>query len=197
ERAGGGDDGLLVDLDTGQGGRLGARGDDDGPGRMDLVPDLHLARRGHRSPALQPGYLVLLEEKFDAFGVLGDDVVLVAEHLRPVDLRGGADKAHLLEIVPGLVEHVAGVEERLRRDAADVQAGPAERLAALDAGRLQPQLRAADGADVAAGAGADHDDVKLSHVTLLGIPVSGPRHAGVGFASDIRPDICRDGAGYR
>ena len=39
------------------------------------------------------------------------------------------------------------------------QAGPAERLLFLDDGDREAELRGADGGDVAAGAGADHDDV--------------------------------------
>ena len=53
------------------------------------------------------------------------------------------------------------VEQRLGRDAADVEAGAAERLAALGAGGLEPKLRSADRGDIAARAGADHQDVEI------------------------------------
>src|SRR5262249_60648763 len=44
-------------------------------------------------------------------------------------------------------------------NAADVEAGAAEGLVLLDYGDLHAELRRADGADIAAGAGADHDEV--------------------------------------
>src|SRR5690606_21519593 len=59
-----------------------------------------------------------------------------------------------------------GVEHCLRGDAADVEAGAAERFAALGAGGLQAQLGGADRGDVAAGAGADDEDVVV--VGLVG-----------------------------
>ena len=61
------------------------------------------------------------------------------------------------------------VEERLGRDAAHVEAGPAERLAALGASGLEAKLRGADGCDVAARARADHENIKvvgLGHQSL-------------------------------
>ena len=73
------------------------------------------------------------------------DVVLVGEHLFPVDRGAFALEAHLGEVVLGLVQHVGGVQQRLGRDAADVEAGAAQRLAPFDAGRLEAQLGAADG----------------------------------------------------
>src|SRR3546814_16961759 len=51
------------------------------------------------------------------------------------------------------------VQHRLRRDAADVEAGAAQRLAPLGAGGLQAKLRRADRRDIAAGAGTDDTDV--------------------------------------
>ena len=69
----------------------------------------------------------------------------------------------------GFLEQLGRVEQRLGRDAADVEAGAAQRLAALGAGGLEAQLRGADRGDIAAGAGADHQDVEiviLSHSLL-------------------------------
>src|SRR3546814_12271005 len=51
------------------------------------------------------------------------------------------------------------VQHRLRRDAADVEAGAAQRLAPLGAGGLQAKLRRADRRDLAAGAGTDDKEV--------------------------------------
>ena len=80
QRAGRGDDGRLVHRHAGQAGGLGAGGDDDGFRLMHLVPDLDLACGGDAAPALQPGDLVLLEQEFDALGVLAHHIVLVALH---------------------------------------------------------------------------------------------------------------------
>jgi hypothetical protein len=48
-------------------------------------PTLTLPGSGMLAPALQPVDLVLLEQELDALGVLADDVVLVGQHLFPVD----------------------------------------------------------------------------------------------------------------
>ena len=113
-------------------------------------------------PALQhldPG---ALEEGADAAGEARDDAVLPAHGLRDVDLRrrdldpeGGA-----VGEVPRMLEFAGGVDQRLGRDAADVQAGAAQPVA-LHQHRRDAELAGADGGDVAAGTAADHDDVKL------------------------------------
>ena len=71
QRAGGGDDGLFVDRDAGEGGGFGPGGDDDVLRRVDLVADLDLTGGGDGAPAFQPGDLVLLEQELDALGVAG------------------------------------------------------------------------------------------------------------------------------
>ncbi len=63
------------------------------------------------------------------------------------------------EVVPGLLVEFGGVQHRLRRDAADVEAGAAEGGVLFDHGGFQAELRRANGADIAAGAGADDDEV--------------------------------------
>ena len=65
----------------------------------------------------------------------------------------------LAKRVPGLLEQLGGVQQRLRRDAADVEAGAAEGRALLDHRDLHAELRRADRADIAAGAGADDDEI--------------------------------------
>ena len=62
-------------------------------------------------------------------------------------------------------QRVRVLEQRLGRDTAPQQAGPAERLLLLDDGGLETELRGADRRDIPAGPGADHDDVIfLRHV---------------------------------
>ena len=72
------------------------------------------------------------------------------------------------EVVPRLLEQLGGVQQRLGRDAADVEAGAAMRRALLDHGDLQAELRGADGADIAAGAGADDDEIVGAHCHSAG-----------------------------
>ena len=64
------------------------------------------------------------------------------------------------EAVPGLVVELGGMQQRLGGDAADVEAGAAEGGALLDHGHLQAELRRPDGAHIAAGAGADDDQIE-------------------------------------
>ena len=64
-------------------------------------------------------------------GEPGDDAVLPAAQRVQVDGRGGEGQpgvAHLL----GLGDHLRRVQQRLGRDAADVEADPAERAAGVD-----------------------------------------------------------------
>ncbi len=73
---------------------------------------------------------------------------------------GGSDHhPELRQAVASFGEHLGSVQQRLRRDAADVEAGAAERLVLFDYRRLQSELGAFDGADIAAGPGTDHDDI--------------------------------------
>ena len=53
-----------------------------------------------------------------------------------------------------------GAEERLGRDAADVDAGAAEGLVGFDADDGEAELCGADGGDIAAGAAADDDEIR-------------------------------------
>src|SRR5205085_7849020 len=54
--------------------------------------------------------------------------------------------------------------QRLGRNAADIEAGTAGRLAALGAGGLEAELGSADRGDIAPRAAADHQDVKIISV---------------------------------
>src|SRR5262249_59763712 len=62
-------------------------------------------------------------------------------------------------IVPGFLEQLGRMQQRLRWNAADVEAGAAEGLVLLDHRGLEPELRRADRADVAAGTAADDDEI--------------------------------------
>ena len=84
----------------------------------------------------------------------------------PTARPAGADRdAPLLRVLDDL-QRMRVLEQRLGRDAAPQQARAAERLLLLDDGDLQTELRGADGGHVAAGAGADDDDVVFVQVSL-------------------------------
>src|SRR5205823_1585367 len=76
--------------------------------------------------------------------------------------RTDAD-AHLAELVARFLVQLGGVKQRLGRDAADVEAGAAERLVLLDHHHLHAELRRADRAEIAARAGTDDDEVVTGH----------------------------------
>src|SRR5688572_11162417 len=71
------------------------------------------------------------------------------------------------------MEDFRRAQQRLGRDATPVQADAAE-VRALDDRGPESELRRTDGSDVAAGAGADDDDVKtgVSHGACLTAPLT-------------------------
>src|SRR5690606_14889856 len=160
-----GADAVPVELDAGQRGDLAARGDDDVlrrelGGALLTLDDERRPAREAPTPEVA-GHLVLAEEEVDPVGQPRDDVVLALQHRRQVQLHRADLDPELPERVPGLVVTLAGLEERLARDAAHTQAGAAQRLLQLDAGRVQPELCGANGRDVTPWSGADDDEVVL------------------------------------
>ena len=155
-----------------------AGGDDDLLARVSVcfspVGDLDLAVAGKPAAALDPVDLVLLEQQLDAAGQPLDDLVLARVHLRHVDAdRRLADRqAPLLPVLRDL-QRVRVLEQRLGRDAAPVEAGAAEHRRPFDDRGLEPELRGADRGDIAAGAGADHDDVVFVSHSVFFIDESG------------------------
>ena len=120
------------------------------------------------APAILPvpwkvSTLFFLSRKLDALGVAVDAALLEPLHLRQIELRRADLDAEVGEVLRGLLERLGGVQQRLRRDAADVEAGAAMGRALLDDGGAQAELRGADGADIAAGAGADDDEIVGAH----------------------------------
>src|SRR5690606_25762244 len=77
-------------------------------------------------------------------------LVGIDPRLAEVDTAPG----HLLR----LLDDASGVEQRLRRDAADVEADAAERRPALDQRDVEPEVRRAERRRVAARARAEHDE---------------------------------------
>ncbi len=114
-------------------------------GVVELIAHLHFACLGNGAPAFEPVNFVFLEEEFDATCVLADGLVFIGEHLLPVDGGAFALEAHGGEVVLGFVQHVGGVQEGLGRNAADVEAGAAQCVAAFDHSCFEAKLGAADG----------------------------------------------------
>ena len=183
ERARRVDDARVVVRDERQHDGLGARGDDrlverdERPGAA--VLDLELVCGDEPADARDDRHLARLGEAREAADELLDDAVLPAAQLVDVDLRrpeADAVRAHLVR----LVDHLGGVQQRLRRDAADVEADAAEHRPALDQHHLLAEVGGAKRGRVAAGPGAEHEH--------LGVVIGLARHAGraVGAAAACR-----------
>ena len=104
--------------------------------------------------------LVLLEQAVDAAGQGLHDRVLARQHLGHIGLHLGERDAVAIEAVFGLVIQLARLEQRLGRNAAHAQACATETVFLLDARHRQTKLSGADRSDVAAGTGADDDQIK-------------------------------------
>ena len=164
ERTGRRHDALLVDVDAVEPRDVRAGGDDDVLGLQRLrlavgVCHLDFARRDDAAGTVKRVDLVLLEQKRDAVDVAVDVLLLVFEQRGKIDARLADLDAHLRKTVAGLFIELRGMQHRLGRNAADIEAGAAEGGVFLDDGGFQPELRGTNGADIAAGAGADDDEV--------------------------------------
>ena len=92
-----------------------------------ILPSFSTATRPGPAQRPQPCmrlHFVLAEEKFDAFGVLVDDLVLARQHRRPIQLELGDLDAELLGVLEVVVDFRV-MQQHLGGDAADVQAGAA------------------------------------------------------------------------
>src|SRR6185312_11274958 len=132
---------------------------------------LHGDLAGRIDRRLAPDHrdLVLLHQEADAV------IEPLRDAARALDDLGRviADIVGLQAVGLGVLHVVIDLgraQERLGRDAAPVEADAAE-IFALDNGRLEAELRRADGGDVAAGAGADDDDVEggIGHLVLVSL----------------------------
>ena len=170
EGTGRADDALLVDLDTRQRHAFRTGGDDDGGGLEHLLAagvetNLDPALPEDRAVALPVVHLVLLEEHLDAPGQAVDHLVLVAQHHLEIEADLTRPDTVIGHAVAGLVEQMRGVQQGLRRDAADIETGAAQAAALLDAGDLHAELRRLDGTDIAARPAADHHEIVAHHVS--------------------------------
>ncbi len=108
-----------------------------------------------------------------AAGQLADDLVLVGAQLVDIDARRGEGDAEIGGVL-GLFHHCGDVQQRLGRNAADVEADAAERRVALDDHRFHAEVGGAEGGGVAAGAGAENEHLAL-HVGRTAMPGGGRR----------------------
>ena len=113
--------------------------------------------------ALDVADAVLLEEHPDAAALGGHDLLLAGHDGVEVEGHVALDLDAELGGVLDVVEPLDAGDEGLAGDAAPVEAGAAEVLL-LDHDDLRAELGGADRRHVAAGAGADHDKVRIEAV---------------------------------
>ncbi len=144
--AAGGDDGVV------EGDRLGS---------AVVQLDLERVGVGELAVAVDLGDLVLLHQEVHAGDAAFGDLAAAVE--RHAVVEGGlAADAERLGFLGEDVGELGVAQQRLRRDAADIEAHPAPVLG-FDDGGVQPELGGADRRDVSAGAGSENDDVIVGH----------------------------------
>ncbi len=103
--------------------------------------------------------LALLREQREAVGQFGHDSILPSAQALAVDLRRSEHDAAGRH-VGGILDHLGRMQQRLRGDAAHVQAHAAEHRPAFDESDLQAQIGRAKGRRIAARACAEHDQLE-------------------------------------
>src|SRR5207237_9986977 len=118
--------------------------------------------RAHEPPgAAHHIDLALLHENLESAGQLRDYRALPGTQALQVELRraeSDAARAHLL----GILDDLGGVQERFRRNAADVEAQAAELLPALDERHLEPEICRSERRRVAPRSGAQHQELRAA-----------------------------------
>ena len=103
--------------------------------------------------------LFFLNRIGDALDVAVDALVLELHHGGKIELGITDLDAHAGERVPGLLEQLGGMQQGLRGNAAHIEAGAPQGGILLHHRHLHAELRRPDGADIAAGTGADDDEI--------------------------------------
>ena len=111
--------------------------------------------RDEPAEARDDGDLALPGQAGEAAGEPLDHAVLPAAQLVEVDSRGAEHDAVLAHLL-GFGDDLGGVQQRLGRDAADIEADAAERRPAIDQHDLLAEIGGAEGGGVAARPGAEH-----------------------------------------
>jgi hypothetical protein len=187
---------LIVELDLGWTGRLRAGGDDDVLRRDDLEIAARLTLDGHGVRVLEPGdaaedvHVVAQELVADHLDLAADHMLCARQQVLDRDLALDAI-AHAVQVPlgePGEVEDC--LAQRLGRDRAGVDADAAHHVAPLGDGHAFAQLGCGDRCLLAAGPGADHQQVVVIHGTVLphSAALSAPQRCGQdapGQAADV------------
>ena len=167
-----GPDALSVGRRKGQIAGAGAGGDDDVLGGqffgLAIFGDGQLARRGQFAVAHMDGDLVLLHQMRDALIELLGYTARALHHR--VNIR--ADIGRRQPIIARMLHIMIDfrrTQQRLGRDAAPVEADAAQ-IFALNNRGFQPELRGADGGNIATGAGTEDDEVVVQTFDALSIP---------------------------
>ena len=165
-----GPDQFLVGLQPRQHARPRAGGEDDVLGLIGALAQralrrldgglLHrdLAGRVDRGVAPDHRHLVLLHQEADAVIEAFRDAARARHHGLRIERDFFGGQPVILGVLHVVVD-LGRAQQRLGRDAAPVQADAAE-IGFFDDRGLETELRGADRGDVAAGAGADDDDVE-------------------------------------
>jgi hypothetical protein len=103
--------------------------------------------------------LARLAELRNPAGHAGDHGLLALHQRREVHAHVLGQDAVRSRLLVHERQQLRAVQQRLGRDAAHPQAGPAQGGVLVDQRHLEAQLRRAQGADVTAGPGADHTEV--------------------------------------
>jgi len=129
--------------------------------------ELDLEPRQQPAMPLQRRHAGGLEQREDSLGALLDDTRLALLHGGDVELHLAELDAVGLELVLGAMHQLGGLQQRLGGNAAGVQAGAAEAVAAVvvlpfvDAGHGQLVLGRANSRGIARRATADHHHVEV------------------------------------
>ena len=154
-----GDHAAAVDLEAGERLGIGAGREDDVLADVGLAVDGDLARTCEPALSLDDGDAAALDQAGEPLEETGDDAVLVAVDAGHVDAVEGGSHAELLGVARR-VGDLGGVEQRLGRDAADVEAGPAE-VPLLDQADAQSELGRSQRTGVAARSRPENEYVEL------------------------------------
>ena len=118
-------------------------------------------------------HFIFAEEKLNALGVPVDDAFLARQRRRPIQLEFLDLDAEFLGVLERVVDFRV-VQQDLRRDAADVQAGAAQEAVLFDDQRFQTPLRGPNRGHVSARPAADDGQI-------VGWQEQPPRHTAAGI----------------
>ena len=105
--------------------------------------------------------LALLRERRSSPPVSRVTTLFFQSRSRAASIVGCAERDAVRRHRVRFLDHLRRVQQRLRRNAADVEAHAAELRPALDQRDLEPEIGGAKRRGVAAGAGAEHDQIEV------------------------------------